>query len=320
MPRLWPLALAALLLPALQASAQSSGDNAREWLQRVSTAANTLDYDGIFVYHSGDWMETMRLIHRTGPKGTQARLIALSGAAREVIRDDNQVTCILPDTDSVLVSKSLHPAVAAFSVFSPNGDFSGHYKLQAAPGNRVAGRETEMVSIMPKDQFRYGYRLSVDRKSGFLLKSELLDHNGKVLEKIVYTSLELPKTIPDSLLKPGISGAGYSWYVSEAPTKSAGGSSWAVEWVPEGFEMADSSTDPAGFGRMPVEHLVYNDGLTSVSVFIEKLKPGNKPLDGLSSMGAVNAFGFMIDGYQVTAVGEVPGVTVERVGRSVHRR
>ena len=43
------------------------------------------------------------------------------------------------------------------------------------------------------------------------------------------------------------------------------------------------------------------------------------PLEGLSRMGAVHAFGVAGDGYHVTAVGEVPGATVERIARSVRR-
>ena len=316
----WPAALTALLLLAVPGRAQTAGNDATQWLRKISMAASNLNYDGIFVYHSGEWMETMRLIHRSGPGGSKARLIALSGEAREVIRDDNQVTCILPDSESVLVAKSLHPAMPVFSVFSPDGDFSGHYDLKMSPGARVAGRDTQLISIMPRDQYRYGYRLSVDNESGFLLKSELLDRSGTVLEQMIYTSIEFSRDIPEQLLKPGLTGEGYSWYVNDASKKSPGDSDWAVNWIPDGFKMANSSTDPARLGRMPVEHLVYNDGLTSISVFIEKLKPGNAPLKGLSSMGAVNAYGFMIDGYQVTAVGEVPGATVERVGRSVLHR
>ncbi len=291
-----------------------------EWLKKISMAASTLNYDGTFVYRSGEWMETMRLIHRAGPNGSQARLIALSGVAREVIRDNNQIICILPDTESVLVAKSLQSALPVFSVFSPGADFTGRYDLKMGPGERVAGRNTQLITIMPKDQYRYGYRLFVDKESSFLLKTELLNQSGAVLEQVVYTSIQFPETIPDQLLQPGLNGEGYSWYVYDAPEKSPSDSGWVVEWIPDGFTMANSSTDPARLGRMPVEHLVYNDGLTTISVFIEKLKPGNEPLKGLSSMGAVNAYGFMIDGYQVTAVGEVPSATVERVGRSVLHR
>jgi sigma-E factor negative regulatory protein RseB len=93
-----------------------------------------------------------------------------------------------------------------------------------------------------------------------------------------------------------------------------------VGWLPAGFAMSDRATDPAAAGRMPVEHLVYTDGLASVSVFIEHLDAQGERLEGLSRMGAVNAYGTMVAGFQVTAVGEVPGGTVERIGRSVARR
>jgi len=71
---------------------------------------------------------------------------------------------------------------------------------------------------------------------------------------------------------------------------------------------------------MPVEHLVYTDGLASVSVFIEHLEASGEHQEGTSRMGAVNAFGTMVDSFQVTVVGEVPEATVERIGRSVSRR
>jgi len=66
------------------------------------------------------------------------------------------------------------------------------------------------VSVMPKDDYRYGYRLSVDDDTGFLLKSELLDRHGAPLEQIVYTALQLPQHIADDLLEPGISGQGFT--------------------------------------------------------------------------------------------------------------
>jgi sigma-E factor negative regulatory protein RseB len=97
-------------------------------------------------------------------------------------------------------------------------------------------------------------------------------------------------------------------------------SRWTVGWLPAGFSMSDRAADAAGAGRMPVEHLVYTDGLASVSVFIEYLDAQGEHLEGLSRMGAVNAYGTMVAGFQVTAVGEVPGGTVERIGRSVARR
>ncbi len=63
-------------------------------------------------------------------------------------------------------------------------------------------------------------------------------------------------------------------------------------------------------------HLVYSDGLASVSVFIKKNDGAVKPLQGVSSMGAVNAYGNSVDDYSITVVGEVPIITVQAMAQS----
>ena len=237
-PRL--LACALMAFAAVAAAGDDDAMRAQRLLERVSEAAAKLNYDGTFVYRNGDWMESMRIIHRAGipgGRGSQARLMSLSGAAREVIRDANRVTCILGDTESVQVSKSKPRGVTGFSVFNPRGDFQQHYSLSTAAGERVAGRDTRRVSVIPRDAYRYGYRLSVDNDTGFLLKSELLDLHGTPLEQIVYTTLELPQSIADELLEPGISGEGFTWYIRDAPRVPDRESSWVVNWLPAGFTM-----------------------------------------------------------------------------------
>ncbi|HET7371200.1 MAG TPA: MucB/RseB C-terminal domain-containing protein, partial [Gammaproteobacteria bacterium] len=62
---------------------------------------------------------------------------------------------------------------------------------------------------------------------------------------------------------------------------------------------------------------VFSDGLASLSVFAAPYKAGKDVLHGVSQRGSVNAFGRVLDGYQVTVVGDVPAKTVEMVGKSV---
>jgi sigma-E factor negative regulatory protein RseB len=67
-------------------------------------------------------------------------------------------------------------------------------------------------------------------------------------------------------------------------------------------------------------HLVYSDGLASVSVFIEKSQGDGTHLQGEASMGAMNAYGNMVGGYIVTVVGEVPAKTVQLMAKSMVRQ
>ena len=69
-----------------------------------------------------------------------------------------------------------------------------------------------------------------------------------------------------------------------------------------------------------VEHYVYTDGLAAVSVFIEKKMEKTGPIIGINRMGAMHAFGKIVDGHQIIVVGEVPAKTVKMIGDSVQRR
>ena len=298
-------------------------------LDRMVEASRTLDYIGTFVYRNGSTIQSMKVIHRADTEGSRERLVALSGAAREVIRDGQQVTCILPDDRTVVVSRRRPGGVSLSTTFGPGiaiGSNVAEFYVMASDGTeRVADREALVIDLRPRDRFRYGFRLAVDRETGLLLKSELRDGDGVALEQIVYTRLELPDSIPDNDLEPRISHAGFARYdtvaadaAGDAPSTPA--QDWEIGWLPAGFRMIDESYDSIRTGRAPVDHRVYSDGLASLSIFIERGIDAGDRLEGYSSVGALNAFGRIVDEFQVSVVGEVPGITVERVAASIMKR
>jgi sigma-E factor negative regulatory protein RseB len=324
MSRTWLAALSGLLCALLSNAsvAGTTSDSPQQSLDRMVRAGQTMNYDGTFVYRNGATMQSMRIIHRFGDDGERERLVALSGAAREVLRDRERVTCILPDRQSVVVAKSRPRNFPHSKLFESDAGFAGFYTLSVHGGERIAGRHTKLVAVSPHDRFRYGYRLWMDLDTGLLLKSELINEHGEVVEQLVYTNITLPAAIPDALLEPEISGAGYTWYRDDevAPAATSGEPSWYPGWLPDGFALSDHGWDPIPASGAPVEHLVFSDGLASVSIFVERLDTASKPLAGLDSMGAVNAYGTMVGEFQITVVGEVPAVTVERLAASIARR
>jgi sigma-E factor negative regulatory protein RseB len=74
-------------------------------------------------------------------------------------------------------------------------------------------------------------------------------------------------------------------------------------------------------------HLVYSDGLATVSVFVEPTAATgrevpsaarrSRPCRALARVGSGFAFSTVVQGHQVTAVGEVPAQTVEFIAHSV---
>jgi sigma-E factor negative regulatory protein RseB len=91
---------------------------------------------------------------------------------------------------------------------------------------------------------------------------------------------------------------------------------WQVMQLPDGFRMTDYQQRRMHPDSPGAEHLVFSDGLAMVSVYVEAVAGDQPPFGGLSSMGAVNAYGVVADGHQITVVGEVPAATVEMMARS----
>lgn len=315
------LLLVGLPAPALAGQAGA----ARGWLDKMAAAVEQRNYIATFVYRNGNALQSMQVIHRYDQDGEKERMVSLTGAPREVVRDGRIVTCILPDDRTVLVVQSRSRREDRISLFNPAATFEKYYSLTTKPGTRVAGRPTQIVEVEPRDVYRYGYRLALDIETGLPLKSELVGERGQALEQIVYTNIELPAEIPDELLQLATKADGFTWYrdTNIAPANASppeAQQQWRVNWLPLGFEPSAGSKEHRAVNPGAVQHLVYSDGLATLSVFIENLPAGSESLEGIARMGAVSAFGRVVDGVQITVVGEIPTRTALHVGQSVLRK
>ncbi len=307
-----------LIVSTIAAPAKKS---ARAWLSIMSEAVKTLNYEGVFIYIHGKKIESMKIIHQADARGERERLLSLNGAAREIIRDNTTLTCILPDNKAVVVEKSRPRKYLPEALLKITHKLEVHYKLAVIGNDRVAGKAVKVIAIIPRDKYRYGHRIWIDKKTGMLLRSDVVNEKGIAVEQFMFTHIKIMKKINDASLKPAISGKDFKWYRPKNSSKSAIAKhrerQWEVTSMPAGFKQKLYAEHPLPTSRMPVDHFVLTDGLSSVSVYVEKTMDTRKLLKGTSSMGAVNAFGRVIQGYQVTVMGEVPMATVILIGRSV---
>lgn len=319
--RLYRAALVVGVASCFVQAAYADPGEAVRWLERVSNAARTLNYEGVFVYQHKGGLEAMRIIHRAEAGNETERLYSLTGAPREIIRDDEKVTCILPNNRSIVVDRRQIGNPLSQLVPRDVQKLSRAYDLDVTGEGRVADRAAAEVSIIPKDEYRFGYRLWVDQDTGLLLQADVFDSNGRRIEQLMFTELRTPDSIETSSLEPQLSGDAFSWRQEESVAASASDDSkdWEFKDLPVGFELVlhEARRVPGG-GQM--EHLLFSDGLASVSVYIENTAPDDA-FHGYSEMGAVKAYGRLIgDTTQVTAVGEVPRQTVERIGAAIEQR
>ncbi len=319
---LWVAAAYLLLVPQARASAStpaaSPPDDPRAWLARTDQALATRNYRGVFVHEFHGETETLRVVHRFDSEGGLAeRLQSMDGSGREFIRRGNQLICYLPDRRTVLVEKSAEGGLLLDGLPGLQAAMAGQYTVQQLARTRVSGRMTRLIAIVPMDQFRYSYRAWIDEATAMPLKMQLRDAHGHVLEQIVFTSLVLPAHIGASELAPSVDARNYRWVVRQdvAAARAPGLSvSWEAGALPPGFQMTASTRQMLPGG--PAEHLVFTDGLASVSVFVQPAS-GDGAGDGAATLGTSSAYSRVVQGYRITVVGEVPPATVRNIALAI---
>jgi sigma-E factor negative regulatory protein RseB len=94
-------------------------------------------------------------------------------------------------------------------------------------------------------------------------------------------------------------------------------SGWVVDALPAGFKKTMEILRPMRGKHAPVTQLVFSDGLSAISVFIEPADTDEDDVNGLTSRGEVNLYHKVVDKHLLTVVGEVPPRTVMQVLDSV---
>ncbi|MGM0680396.1 MAG: sigma-E factor regulatory protein RseB domain-containing protein, partial [Pseudomonadota bacterium] len=248
---------------SLQAWA-SDIDEVQPWLEKMHQAAHMLNYEGTFVYGQQDQLSSIRIIHSVSENGERERLISMDGTGREVLRDGDRVTCIYPDSQSVMVEKS-RPRAKFPPMFPVKiGELNNHYQLSLAGKDKVAGEPTQKILIEPRDNLRYGHLLWVHDKTGLLLKTNLLNENNKPVEQFMFTQIIFLDDIPEEALEPDINKEDFTWYeASNKPLSTETGqtSDWHIATIPPGFKQDMSRMHRIPNSVTPVDHRVYSDGL-----------------------------------------------------------
>lgn len=310
----------ALLLISFVAIADHPKDDVEKWLAKMHHAAHMLNYEGKFVYGENNKLTSMQIIHSVDKKGEFERLISLDGSGREVIRSGDTVTCILPDKKSVVVDKSRPDTEFPPTFPLKIKELSKYYSFHFGNNGMVAGRSAVKLMIKPKDKYRYSHILWIDGKTGLLLKDHLIGENGAIVEQFMFTEINYPDSIKVERKLTNSKNKKFTWYEAKdfKPKKETSKNmSWKVMEVPAGFVPGVQRHHNMTVSAMPVEHFMYSDGLSSISIFVEKKMKSSKNLVGSSTMGAINAYGREVGEYHVTVVGEVPHATVKMIGDSV---
>ena len=299
---------------------QDTADDVKGWLDRMNVAIEQLNYRGRFVHVVDGNAEELHIVHRFADGIVGEKLSSSGDRGSEILRTGDGVRSVFP-SKRLVVEESDRSTLPLASSLSYTDELEHYYQITSFAKGSVADRETQVVSIRPRDEYRYGYLLFLDRETALPLKIQVRDEEGQVIESLLFTEISVLDSIPEYAVAPSVSADGFTVKrATGAEFERKDSELWAATRLPSGFRLSLARQSVMAGSRYPVQHLVYTDGLATVSVFIAHPDSDPDIPLGLSRLGSTHAFTLTVEGRVATAIGEVPGRTVQRIATSLDAR
>lgn len=329
---LWRVPLAFALAGVLhlasveaQPVAAASTDVAH-WLLRLQDSTQKRSYVGTFVVNTGSMMSTSRIWHVCDGQQQIERVDALSGARRSVFRYNDEVVTFLPDSRVVIQETRESLGLFPHLLRKPDATVSQFYRLKDVGHARVAGLQADVVQLTPVDALRFGYRIWTDHQTGLVVKLQTIDPANNVLEQAAFSELQVGAPVQiDDLKRLMTDTHGYQVHSPKLLRTSVAQEGWKLDVPVPGFVPVRcyKPVDADAMATTQSLQCIYSDGLASVSIFIEPYDPKRhqriQAHDALA-MGATHMRVRQLDDWWLTAVGEVPAVTLIRFLQALERK
>lgn len=305
---------------ASAAEALSAGD-AAAWLQRMSNAARNVAFDGVFVVQHGSSMQTLSIVNRPAGAGKESRLAALDGNEREIRCSEAGSISRVIEGGRIKLEKRLNSRYFP-DLLPPNAAaLANWYGVKLGARARVAGLECQQVEMAPKDVFRWGYVLCAEKNSGLPLKAVMVNESGQPLMQYAFAEIHIGG-LPGEDAREESKTRQTAWTASPAP----------AEMRPIGLDMVNIRNLPPGFSRITavkrrlphksaeVEHWVFSDGLTHISLFLEPATHPVESVRGQSKQGMINMAKRQVGALEATVLGDAPWPAIEAIATGLEAR
>ncbi len=315
--RRWPMLGLLWFAWAFALPLAAHAEDASPLLDAMAKAMRTLDYQGAFTYQHAGRVDTLRIFHAGGARERE-RLVSLNGPRSELVRDGANVTCTQADGTTSVYSSTAGRGLMPLLPVADTGALDEHYDIRRIGEDRVAGYRADVVDVAPRDRLRYGYRFWLERDTRLLLRSMVIDGERRPLEQLMFVSLDIGTPPAETDLVPQKrDAAAAAVSAPEVELVVRGTPHWQVSPAPAGFRFVSARRPKQGPDG--AEHLVYSDGLATVSIYVEPRGDAVAGYDTLAGRGTVNVFSRVMEDWRVTVLGEVPVATVHQFGNNLRR-
>jgi sigma-E factor negative regulatory protein RseB len=298
--------------------ASASGEPAN-WLNRMGVAVQSSSYQGTVIRIRDGRAEALTVVRTVRDGVIREKIVAQEGNGLEIIRNGNEVHCILPDRQTVLVEEWDNQSTLFSTLPTSEIRFGSEYDVSIVGNERIAGRDTVMLAIRPHDDFRYGHRIWLDTQTSFPLQTQLIGVDGGAIEQMKFANIILNKEIQASALLTSYRTENFTWLrqpQEQVPMEIE--TRWFSDQLPDGFRAVSTHEEKMAGSDEVVTHILLSDGLANVSVFIAA--NSGEMMAGPARVGGSNSFAVVRGDYEITAIGEVPGATVELIAKTMREQ
>jgi len=289
-----------------------------DWLNHMSAAVQSTSYEGTVIRIRDGNAEALKVVHTVKDGVIMEKVVAQEGNGLEIIRIGNEVHCILPDRKSVFIEEWDDQSTLFSTLPSSEIRFGNEYDVAIVRKERIAGREAIMLAIRPHDDYRYGHRIWLDTETSFPLQTHLIS-DGTAIEQVKFVEITLNHEIHASALETSYSTEHFTW-LRQSPGHAGPvvEASWVSTELPAGFRVVSAHEETMEGSDEQVTHILFSDGLANVSVFIAA--NSGKLAAGAARVGGSNFYGVERGDFEISAIGEVPAMTVEQIATSMRLR
>ena len=169
--------------------------------------------------------------------GEHEKSEVLDGAPREIIRNNDEMRCYLPESKTVVTEKRWLRKVFPALLPQPLSNLDDNYIVKKGGQERVSDYLCQVIELEPRDDKRYGQKLWVDQETGLILKAAVMDKD-RVVEQFVFTQLKIGGEIDKALLKSKYAAKAASGATTNlvSSTIGSGKLGWQIKDPPPGFK------------------------------------------------------------------------------------
>ncbi len=320
------LLLATLVAPAVAGGVshedrQATAAQLRAWLGRMHDSQRNHSYVGTYVVSSANSLSSARIWHACQGEQQYERIDSLNGAPRTVLRHNDQVLTLWPETGLARSERRETLGLFPDRLRAVDEGLAEHYRIQlGSQADRVAGVSAERVQLLPRDKLRFGYRIWVEPESGLVVKLQTLDGAGQVLEQAAFSELQFGAPVKvDALLRMMNRLDGYRLEKVQPVKTTLAAEGWSLKALP-GFRLMHCHKRQAHSTATGGLHCAFTDGLASVSVFLEPVPSKADAPDVVRAMGATHTLRTHVHQHAATLMGEVPPATLKLFASALERR